>query len=164
MAFIARKVTLFFLYRCIKSLKEKGKLVFIIPDTFLNLHMHKGVREFILTSSKIKEIALFPSSYFPGVNFGYANLSIIALEKCSNQGTCLENNFDIVKGFKSVEELNNKKLKHLKRIPTKQSEVYSNDDHAFITTENRKLASIIRNTTLTVGNICDCVTGFLLWQ
>jgi len=89
--FYAKESYSLFLYRCIEALKEKGKLVFIIPDTYLNLHMHKDIRKYILTKTKIKEIALFPSSYFPGVNFGYANLSIIALEKCTNQEECLGN-------------------------------------------------------------------------
>ncbi len=149
-----------FLYRSIEALKEEGKLVFIIPDTYLNLHTHKGIRKYILTRTKIKEIALFPSSYFPGVNFGYANLSIIALEKCSNQEECLKNSFSIVKGYKSVEELNHKKLKHIKRNLLKQEEVYKNSDHAFINTDNIQLSKLIRNTKLTIGDICDCVTGF----
>lgn len=55
-----------FLYRCIELLKEGGILSFIIPDTFLNLHMHKAIRKHILTKTKIVELALFPSSFFPG--------------------------------------------------------------------------------------------------
>lgn len=149
-----------FLYRSVEALKENGKLVFIIPDTYLNLHMHKDIRGYILTKTKIKEIALFPSSYFPGINFGYANLSIIALEKCDNKNECLENEFNIVKGFNSVEELNNKNKKHIKKIELIQKNIYSNKDHAFISTENKCLSDLIKNTKLTIGDICDCVTGF----
>lgn len=158
--FYAKESYSLFLYKSIKALKEKGKLVFIIPDTYLNLHNHKDIRKFILTRTKIKEIALFPSSYFPGVNFGYANLSIIALEKCYSQEECLKNSFDIVKGYKSVEELNDKNLKHIKRNSLKQSEVYTNNDYAFINTENIPLSTLIRKSELTIGDICDCVTGF----
>lgn len=158
--FYAKESYSLFLYRSIETLKENGKLVFIIPDTYLNLHMHKDIRKFILTRTKIKEIALFPSSYFPGVNFGYANLSIIALEKCSNQEACLKNSFNIVKGYKSVEELNEKNLKHIKRNSLKQGEIYTNNDYAFINTENIPLSKLIRNSELIIGDICDCVTGF----
>jgi len=98
--FYAKESYSLFLYRCIEALNDKGKLVFIIPDTYLNLHMHKDIRKYLLTHTKIKEISLFPSSYFPGVNFGYANLSIISLEKCLNQKSNLENEFSIIKGFK----------------------------------------------------------------
>jgi adenine-specific DNA-methyltransferase len=52
-----------FLFRCIELLKEDGILSFIIPDTFLNLHMHKAIRKHILTKTKIVELALFPSSF-----------------------------------------------------------------------------------------------------
>jgi tRNA1(Val) A37 N6-methylase TrmN6 len=158
--FYAKESYSLFLYRSIEALKEEGKLVFIIPDTYLNLHMHKDIRKFILTRTKIKEIALFPSSYFPGVNFGYANLSIIALEKCSNQEECLENSFNIISGYKSVEELNDRKLKHIKRNSLQQDEVYTNSGYAFINTDNALLSKLIRNTELTIGDICDSVTGF----
>lgn len=66
-----------FLYVCIHSLCNGGRLTFIVPDTFLSLHRHKGLRELILTHTKIEELLLFPSNFFPGVNFGYANLCII---------------------------------------------------------------------------------------
>lgn len=158
--FYAKESYSLFLYRSIEALKETGKLVFIIPDTYLNLHMHKDIRKYILTRTKIKEIALFPSSYFPGVNFGYANLSIIALEKCTNQNQCFENKFRILKGFKSVEELSDRNQKHLKRIELKQSEVHSNNDCAFISSENKQLSKLLRNSELTIGDICNCVTGF----
>src|SRR5690554_7256473 len=95
--------------------------------------MHKALRKHILKKAKIKELALFPSSFFPGVNFGYANLSIITLEKCFNQKECLNNNFKIINGFKNVEQLSdinsetdfNIKIYH-------QKDIYTNPDHAFL--------------------------------
>ena len=47
-----------FLYACINCLKEGGMLSFIIPDTFLSLHRHIAIRQFILSKTKIKEIKL----------------------------------------------------------------------------------------------------------
>jgi len=149
-----------FLYRSIAALKEGGRLVFIIPDTYLNLHRHKELRKYILTKTKIKEIALFPSSYFPNVNFGYANLSIIALEKCTNSKLCAENKLEVIKGYQSVGELNHKNLKHIKKIVLKQSDVLANQDYAFLTTGNTKIHLQIQNATQTIGDLCDCVTGF----
>lgn len=87
--FYVKETYSLFLVKCIKLLKESGRLVFIIPDTWLNLHMHKKLRSFLLLNTKLKEIALFPSNFFPGVSFGYADLSIITLEKCSNAEDCL---------------------------------------------------------------------------
>ena len=37
-----------FLYRCIELLKNDGILSFIIPDTFLNLHLHQSLSLYIL--------------------------------------------------------------------------------------------------------------------
>jgi hypothetical protein len=148
-----------FLYRCIEALNDNGRLAFIIPDTYLNLHMHKDIRNYILTHTKIQEISLFPSSYFPGVNFGYANLSIISLEKCLNQKAILENEFSIIKGFNKVEELGSDN-KNLQTITLKQKDVLNSPDHSFITNGNKPLVDCISLAKLKIGDICDCVTGF----
>ncbi|MGB0930076.1 MAG: Eco57I restriction-modification methylase domain-containing protein [Chitinophagales bacterium] len=149
-----------FLYRSIEALKESGRLVFIIPDTYLNLHNHKDIRKYLLTKTKIQEIALFPSAYFPGVNFGYANLSIIALEKCKNRKECLDNGFKIIKGFHSVEELGEEGLEHTTTLNLKQSDVLKNSNSAFLMNINPKINACLRETKTTIGDICDCVTGF----
>jgi len=158
--FYAKESYSLFLYRCIESLKEGGKLVFIIPDTYLNLNMHKDIRKYILSATKIKEIALFPSSYFPGVNFGYANLSIVALEKSSNYASNLENTFQIIKDFKKVEELGKNKLKHLTKLKIQQKNVLNNDGYIFLTNANPKVSTCIKESKVRIGDICDCATGF----
>ncbi len=158
--FYAKESYSLFLYRSIESLNEGGKLVFIIPDTYLNLNMHKDIRKYILTNTKIKEISLFPSSYFPGVNFGYANLSIIALEKHSDYSSNLDNSFNIYKDFKSVEELGKNELQHLTKLKFKQENVLNNNGHIFLTSKNQNVSDTIRKAELTIGDICDCATGF----
>lgn len=149
-----------FLYRCIELLKEDGTLSFIIPDTFLNLHMHKALRNHILTQTQIVELALFPSSFFPGVNFGYANLSIITLRKKSDYKECLENEFTVVNGFSNVEQLNEMSFSGLKRYSFLQKDISNNPDHAFLIAENSNVQQLINNSKLKVGDIADCVTGF----
>ncbi len=149
-----------FLYRCIELLKEDGILSFIIPDTFLNLHMHKALRKHILSKTQIVELALFPSSFFPGVNFGYANLSIITLRKKSDYKQCLENTFTVINGFEDVEQLNNIGKENLKTYSFKQEDVLNNPDHAFLIAENSNVLKLINQSKLKVGDIADCVTGF----
>jgi adenine-specific DNA-methyltransferase len=158
--FYAKESYSLFLYRSIESLKDGGRLVFIIPDTYLNLHMHKDIRKYILTQSKIEEIALFPSSYFPGVNFGYANLSIIALEKCSDLEICKKNIFNIITGYRSVNELGSSNTDNIKVTNLKQRDILTNSDFAFITNGNPKITTCIKKTATTIGDICNCVTGF----
>jgi type I restriction-modification system DNA methylase subunit len=69
-----------FLHNSIRVLRPGGVLVFIVPDTFLNLHMHTPLRRFILDNCKIRRISLFPSSFFPGVRFGYSKLCVVTLD------------------------------------------------------------------------------------
>jgi phospholipid N-methyltransferase len=149
-----------FLYRCIELLKDDGILSFIIPDTFLNLHMHKAIRKHILTKARILELALFPSSFFPGVNFGYANLSIITLQKTKNLNDNLNNEFKVLNSFKTVEQLANINENELKVFSFTQKEILSNPDHAFLISDNTDIALAINNSKLKVGDIANCVTGF----
>jgi tRNA1(Val) A37 N6-methylase TrmN6 len=149
-----------FLFRCIELLKDGGILSFIIPDTFLNLHMHKAIRKHILTKTKIVELALFPSSFFPGVNFGYANLSIITLQKTSNPRECLSNSFNVLTSFTEVDQLASISKEELKVYLFSQKEIFSNPDHAFLISDNLSVADAINNAPLKIGDNANCVTGF----
>jgi len=151
-----------FLYRTIQLLRNNGRLVFIIPDTFLNLHMHTNLREFLLTHTKIIEILIFPSSFFPNVSFGYAKLSIITLEKCLNKAECLSNKFRVITGFKKVDDigkLQNERIPYLKTYNFKQKDVYSNLDHALFISDDENIMKLINNSTKRIGDIASCVTG-----
>lgn len=156
----AKETYTLFLFRCIELLKDCGILSFIIPDTFLNLHMHKAIRKHILTKTKILELALFPSSFFPGVNFGYANLSIITLQKTNNLNDSLNNEFKVLNSFKTVEQLANINKNELKVFTFTQKEILSNPDHAFLISENSEIALAINSSKFKVGDIANCVTGF----
>ena len=148
-----------FLYACTRCLKENGELCFIIPDTFLSLHRHLSIRKFLLTNTKIRELALFPSSFFPGINFGYANLCIITLKKSSEISQNMNNEIVIRTNFKSVEELENSNCGTRKIIS--QKSVYDGVGSAFMFNSTDKVASLINNEDLKkIGDIASCVTGF----
>jgi adenine-specific DNA-methyltransferase len=146
-----------FLFRCIKLLVEGGRLVFIVPDTFLNLHMHTSLRAYILTHTKIKEMALIPSSFFPNVNFGYSNLCIITLEKSTNQEACLTNTFPVLTDFKKVEGLKDTKG-HTSVYHINQQDTYKHSNHAFFLSET-DVNFMLRFAEQRIGDIADCVTG-----
>ncbi len=155
--FYVKETYALFLARCIGLLREGGRLVFIIPDTWLNLHLHSYLRNYLLRFTKIKEVSLFPSHFFPGVNFGYANLSIVVLEKCRQLRACLENKFVVRKGFTRVEDLPQGATQQLE---FSQQEILDNLNHAFFVGESKELAAFINQADLRIGDIADCVTGF----
>jgi len=157
--FYVKETYTLFLFRCLQLLKEGGILVFITPDTYLNLHMHTKLRECLLLNTRIKEIALFPSSFFPEVNFGYANLSIITLQKNADRENNLANEFKVITGFKNVSDLGHSK-KHLNTYSFSQQNVYSNIDYALFVSDNSLVTQAINESRQRIGDVADCVTGF----
>jgi tRNA1(Val) A37 N6-methylase TrmN6 len=149
-----------FLYLSTKLLRDQGVLVFIVPDTWLNLHRHTNLRRYLLRYTKILEISLFPSSFFPNVNFGYANLCIVTLQKSLNTEECLNNRFVVVTGFKKPEQL----VAHEEAIATyhefSQSSVLKNIDSALFVSSDEKIRISINQAEQRIGDIADCVTGF----
>lgn len=72
-----------FLHHALSLLAPSGKLVFIIPDTFLWLNRHEQLRKELFRQNRVDEIALFPSKFFPNVNFGYSGLCIITVTRAA---------------------------------------------------------------------------------
>jgi len=160
--FYVRETYSLFLLRCISLLKNNGTLSFIIPDTFLFLHNHKQLRKFLLEQTVIKEIAIFPSKFFPGVSFGYSNLCIITVQKSNSIGEMLENSFAVIKGMQSDEDLfalsRRTKPEYLSVNHLSQLEVYQNQDFAFLISEDETSRKITESRT-TLADFANCVTG-----
>lgn len=147
-----------FLYACIQSLDNHGHLSFIIPDTFLTLHRHKRIRQYLLQTTKIDEILLFPSSFFPGVNFGYANLCIISLERDYDIERNRKNKFQVRKGYNNVEQIGDEYVPC--RIYT-QEDILNNVDSSFLVSDSQEIRGLINNPFhKKIGDIAYCVTGF----
>ncbi|MDM0979027.1 Eco57I restriction-modification methylase domain-containing protein (plasmid) [Clostridium perfringens] len=159
----AKETYSLFLIRCLSLLNEGGKLSFIIPDTYLFLNRHKSLRDLILNNTKISEILIFPSKFFPGVKFGYSNISIITFEKCSNVQECLTNEVRIIKDLKKdsdIEQIkNNINLDNFTVIKVKQQQVVNNEDMIFLLDNESNISDLINNAKTRLGDIADCVTG-----
>jgi adenine-specific DNA-methyltransferase len=71
---------LFFTF-AVSQLREGGRYVFLVPDTFLSSVNHRPLRSFICSHAAPTHILRFPSKLFETVNFGYGNLCILAGQK-----------------------------------------------------------------------------------
>ena len=151
-----------FLLRCISVLKMHGRLTFIIPDTYMFLNMHKRLREILLRRTRIEEILIFPSKFFPGVSFGYSNLSIITVERCDPEDA-LRNEVRVIKGFKSSSEfaevLDGNYSDHLEVHKLIQKEILQMPEHRFVLSDE-DASSMIAGGTKKLGDVADVVTGF----
>jgi adenine-specific DNA-methyltransferase len=144
-----------FLYRCIQLLHPDGKLVFIMPDTWLTLHRHTVLRKYLLENTAILEIAQFPSSFFPRVHFGYANLSILTLQKRQSPA---QHDFNVYTGFRDVAQLIHKETATRQTI--KQADMVANLDHALFIADKPAVMNLINDASSRIGDVADCVTGF----
>lgn len=148
-----------FLIRALEMLKEDGKLVFIIPDTYLTLHMHEGLRSEIIKNYSINSITLFPSKFFPGVNFGYAGLSIIEI---TNSKPKKDQSFRVYEGLSHQEDL--PKILESPEIYESYELVYSDilktPSKAFFSKKDEWVTSALNTCGKSIGDICAVVTGF----
>lgn len=152
-----------FLLRCVSLLKTNGILSFIIPDTFMFLNRHEKLRRVLLKNTAIEEILIFPSHFFPGVNFGYSNLSIITLRKVDSEEVATNNQVTVLKGFKQVEELPlvakgiySEKIKVNKLL---QKDILENANARFLLNNSFEQINL-NKSEYTIGDFADIVTGF----
>ncbi len=143
-----------FLYRCIELLRPGGELVFIIPDTFLSLHRHRGIRDKMLQDTEIESIRIFPSNFFPKISFGYANLCILKLRKCFAP-QCAD--IQVFNSYNSSSELVVKRTASFS-IPI--SAVRTSADLSIIISDDEAAVSLINSSHKNVGDVATCVTGF----
>ncbi|MDU3513281.1 MAG: N-6 DNA methylase [Clostridioides difficile] len=152
-----------FLLRCISLLKIGGILSFIIPDTFLYLNLHSKLRKYLLENTEIKEIAIFPSKFFPGVSFGYSNLSIITLKrilptKSSNNIICILRGFsrpsELLDSFNKVRQADS-----FEEIMVPQIEVIRNPQYQFLL-GNVEITSLLKRNLSKLGDVAEIATGF----
>ncbi len=154
-----------FLYKGLELLKQNGRLVFIIPSTFLNLHMHTALRKTILQNAQLEEIAIFPSKFFPGVNYGYAKMCIITLSKNRDARSRMNSRVQVFTNLSTVNDLH--KIRqgkwnsdNFRFYELYQEDIYRTPDHALLVHPNPKIPKLINSSDKTIGDIADCVTGF----
>lgn len=149
-----------FLIRALGMLKKNGRLVFIIPDTYLNLHMHQGLRLRLLRHYSIESITLFPSNFFPGVNFGYAGLSIISI---INRLSTEDYSFPVYRNFQSSMDfykILDEQESDVRCNTLKYSEILSNPSCAFYLPEAYWISNIFQRKSRNIDDIANVVTGF----
>ena len=150
-----------FLLRALSLLKPSGKLSFIIPDTWLYLNLHAALRRTIFSESAIEDVLIFPSSFFPGLSFGYSSLSMVTLRKCSTQ-SALESSFRVFKGFRSPADfrwiLKGRAPDYLERFCLKQSAVLEHP-RAQVILGTASTRSLHKTPGTTLGDVASVVTG-----
>lgn len=141
-----------FVARSLSKLRLNGRAVFILPETFLYLHLQKALRQKILARYSLASVDIFPSAVFPGVNFGYAKLCIVSLdnrEPAPNQVVS-------VRQCRSLEELVSG---NGERYEINQLSVLQRQEFTFPLTGQTPETELIDEAELRLGDVAACVTG-----
>lgn len=149
-----------FISKCLSSVKDGGRLVFIVPDTFLTLNMQRSFRKELLLNNVIESIAVFPSKFFPGVSFGYSKLCIISIRR----GYQSNNLIRFVRLSKSVKDLpklllDNSVDSYVDEDSLLEQDLIIKDEHLTILPKPKTTISAGRKG-VALGEIARCVTGF----
>lgn len=150
------------LYHCFRLLDQEGRLVFIIPDTFLWLHRHDFLRRTLLNESTIEEIVLFPSKFFPGISFGYSGLCIISLIK---RPTHRAHKIRIIENLANADVLMDLAQEHEPEkqcLITKisQKEILSRPCAEFVRPSQNNGIMLSDRANIALGGVADVRTGF----
>lgn len=150
------------LYHSLRLAKSGGRIVFIIPDTFLWLHRHEYLRRTLLTETTIEEIALFPSKFFPGVKFGYSGLCIITLARTPPSDSHLirlvENLRDPAVLFDCAADRYPSGRCSVVQVP--QNEINRRASAELFRAQSEKSFSVHSRLPLTLGEVAEVRTGF----
>jgi adenine-specific DNA-methyltransferase len=141
-----------FLAHSLAKLNTDGRAVFIIPETFLYLHLQKGLRKRLLGQYSIVSIDIFPSKVFPDVNFGYAKLCIISID---NRLPAEGHSFT-VRHSENLGELTSKKGKEYE---IDAQSVLDRAEYTFPLSGQSAETLFIDDCQIHLGDIADCVTG-----
>lgn len=142
-----------FLVRALKMLKPGGKLVFIIPDTYLFVHKQEKLRRYILENFMINKIVRFPSKFFTGINFGYSGLTIISI---SANSPVFNHRLRVYNNLGSVDELLTLSDKNIEfEVP--QHELLEIDNSPLVL--DTFLENSFSKKDFYLGDIADVVTG-----
>ncbi len=150
------------LYHALSLLEERGRLVFIVPDTFLWLTRHENLRRKLVSQSTIEEIALFPSKFFPNISFGYSGLCIITLQKSAPGADHLVR---IVKDFSDANALSACVGQPINKWPCsitsiQQREIASRKHVELVLHNNGNGISLNERVNTTLGEHAEIRTGF----
>lgn len=141
-----------FVVQSLNKLSPNGRAVFILPETFLYLHLQKGLRKRILDRYSINSIDIFPSAVFPGVNFGYAKLCIISIDN-RRPGT------DHIVSIRQCENLDELVSGGGMCHKIGQNSILQRQEFTFPLNGHSPDTRLIDEAVLRLGDIADCVTG-----
>lgn len=141
-----------FLVQSLYQLRFNGRAVFILPETFLYLHLQKELRKRVLDQYSILSIDIFPSKLFPHIHFGYAGLCIISI---GNQKPACHHSIYIRQCQSLTELISDQGMKY----QVNQHSILLRPECTFPLQGYSAETRLIDHATLRLGDIADCVTG-----
>ncbi len=158
----------YFIAECSKHINHGGKMIFILPESVLNVKVHRDVRKFILNNFQIENINLF-GRVFSGVLTGVVSLclgkkdgtvkDVIIASKRINQAYFENNtnyNFSVLDNYdvKILDKIYSKPYKTLKDSIWALG-IVTGDNSRFITNNPSQGEKIYSGKNITKSGITD---------
>lgn len=151
-----------FLYHALNVLQSHGRLVFIIPDTFLSLHRHEQLRRWILQECTVEELCFFPSKFFPGVSFGYSGLCVVSISKARPDPHAV---IRLISGLRDPGVLHDLAadrdvMGRITITQVRQEDVSSSEHAELVVSSVRNQGGRRTRAGVSLGDVAQVVTGF----
>jgi predicted RNA methylase len=142
-----------FMHFGIQALKQNGRYVFVVPDTFLTSRNHTPLRKFLVGEGRPTHIIRFPSKRFEQVDFGYGHLCIIAGHR-----TPLDDRHTIlwVDSVAPEARISTDLFSNSEQVPARFLTQHVSDGWV---PPAKRAAISLRVPSSTLGELADCRTG-----
>jgi len=146
-----------FINRAIDLLKDKCRLAFIVPDSFLLGRYFSKLRRYILDTCAIDQIVLFAKDFWPSGTVGLP--VILVLQKASDEDY-REENFLTARLCQSPHEIVKGEFEKSYSYQQRYFEtVVHNRFRLFFTTFSLRVVEKMERSAITLGELCDVYSG-----
>lgn len=143
-----------FIERALNLLKEGGKLSFIVPSTWLNMHYFSKLRNLIISNTKLEQIVLFRYQVFEDVT---AETCIFICTKAFKPDNDVR-----ISSIDNIEQNND--IKYQKISQNYWLKNYETGFNVFYTQEKLNLIERIYNNSIIVDKIASITVGIKPYQ
>lgn len=143
-----------FIEKALKLLKDGGKLSFIVPSTWLNMHYFSKLRNLIISDTKLEQVILYRYQVFEDVT---AETCVFVCSKTNNKDNKVKISY-----IDSLEQNNNIEYNNISQDYWKDN--YENGFNVFYNQEKINIINLIYRKSTILDDIATITVGIKPYQ